>query len=284
MKNKLTLILIEDEDATILEFQNYFDTLEDMALVESTKDSNIGLNLVNSYLPNIVLLDLELHNGGGNGFLFLVQLYKMPPTQMPFVIVLTQTMSAYTLEQARRLGADFILTKYDANFSPEYVASTIRLMQGAIIRKNTSVSQIKKASPAQVENLVERRIQREMELIGINPKNKGFNYLVDAIYNHMKDPNINLARSLVGKYKKSEKSIERAMQNAIKRAWDTNDIDILYKYYTAHIRPDKGFPTLMEFVCYFSLKIKNDVIAEKLEKEKQQKLEQEQEKEQEKEE
>ena len=54
------------------------------------------------------------------------------------------------------------------------------------------------------------------------------------------------------------------MQNAIKRAWDTNDIDDLLKYYTAYIRPDKGFPTLMEFICYYSNKIKNDVTLEKL--------------------
>lgn len=267
MKNKLTLILIEDEEDTAAELRSYFDTLEDMVLVECTNDSNIGLNLVNAHLPNVVLLDLELHKGGGNGFLFLDQLAKTSPAQMPFVIVLTQNMSTYTLDQARELGADFIITKYDTCYSPEYVASTIRLMRGAIVRKNTSVSQLKKPTPAQMENLIMKRIQREMELIGINPKNKGFNYLVDSIYNHMQNPNINLARSIVSKYKKSEKSIERAMQNAIKRAWDTNDIDLLYKYYTAYIRPDKGFPTLMEFVCYYSIKIKNDVTAEKLENE-----------------
>lgn len=264
MKNKITLILIEDDEATTAELCNHFDTLDDMALVGCTNNSDIGLNLVAAHLPNVVLLDLELHRGGGNGFLFLDQLRKNPPAQIPFIIVITQNMSQYTLDQARELGADLIITKYESSYSPEYVASTIRLMKGAIVRKNTSMSQLKHASPSQVENLVIKRIQREMELIGINPKNKGFNYLVDSIYNHMQDPNINLARSIVEKYKKSEKSIERAMQNAIKRAWDTNDIDILYKYYTAYIRPDKGFPTLMEFVCYYSIKIKNDVIAEKL--------------------
>lgn len=264
MKKKLTLMLIEDEESTAEELRRYFDTLDDMTLLECINDSNLGLQLVYTHLPNVVLLDLELHKGGGNGFLFLNQIYTTPPTQMPFIIVLTQNMSTYTLDQARGLGADFIITKYDSCYSPQYVASTIRLLQGAIIRKNTSVTQLKDATPAQMENLVEMRIQREMELIGINPKNKGYHYLVDAIYNHMQDPNINIARSLVPKFKKSEKSIERAMQNAIKRAWDTNDIDILYKYYTAYIRPDKGFPTLMEFVCYYSIKIKGDVTAEKL--------------------
>lgn len=264
MKNKLKLILIEDDPVACNELKNYFDTCEDMTLVESTNDSYIGLKLVNSHLPNVVLLDLELHHGGGNGLLFLDELRKSKLTYMPYIIVTTHNMSELTLEQARQLGADFIITKYESRYSPEYIANTIRLMHGAILRKNTSVAQLVDVTPAQIDNLIHMRIRREMELIGINPKNKGFNYLVDSIYNHMQDSSINLARSLVEKYNKSEKSIERAMQNAIKRAWDTNDIDDLFKYYTARIRPDKGFPTLMEFVCYYSSKISNDMETEKL--------------------
>lgn len=264
MKNKLTLLLIEDDQATINELQDYFETCEDMTLVESTNDANFGLKLVCSHLPNVILLDLELHHGSGNGLIFLSELKKLQLSHSPYIIVTTQNMSEFTLEQARLLGADFILTKYDSSYSPDYIASTIRIMHGAILRKNTSVAQLVDATPAQLENLVERRIQREMELIGINPKNKGFNYLVDAIVLYMQDPSQNLSRALVGKYTKTDKSIERAMQNAIKRAWDTSDIDDLLKYYTARIRPDKGFPTLMEFICYYSNKIKNDVAAEKL--------------------
>lgn len=264
MKNKLTILLIEDDKQACNDLQAYFDTCDDLALVESTNDANLGLKLVNAYLPNIILLDLELHHGSGNGFMFLNELKTLPITQLPYVIVTTQTMSDATLAQARALGADLILTKYDASYSVEYVGSTIRLMQAAIMRKNTSLAQLSDASPAQVGNLVKLRIQRELELIGINPKNKGYNYLIDSIYNYMQDPGIHLSRSLVPKYHKSEKSIERAMQNAIKRAWDTNDIDDLFKHYTAYIRPDKGFPTLMEFVCYYAKKIDNAITLEKL--------------------
>ena len=38
MKNKLTLMLIEDEESTAAELRNYFDTLEDMALIENLQD------------------------------------------------------------------------------------------------------------------------------------------------------------------------------------------------------------------------------------------------------
>lgn len=264
MKKKTTIILIEDDPVACKEMKDYFDTCDDMHLIETTAYSNIGVKLVASHLPNVVLLDLELHFGGGNGFMFLHELSKTSLTNPPYVIVTTQNMSPSTLSQARELGADLILTKYDTCYSPEYVASTIRLMQAAILRKNTSIAQLVDKTPAQVDNQVKLRIQRELELIGINPKNKGYTYLTDAIQLYMSDPSAHISRNLVSTYHKSEKSIERAMQNAIKRAWDTNDINDLLKYYTAYIRADKGYPTMMEFICYYANKIGNTVTTEKL--------------------
>ena len=264
MANKTTIVLIEDDPIVINDLKAHFAACEDMQLVEHTNDSSIGIKLVSAYLPNVVLLDLELHHGCGNGFLFLDELKDLPIPYKPYVIVITQNMSDATFAQARAMGADFIITKYDKHYSPEYVSSMIRLMQTAIMHKNTSVAEVKDATPEQYDNLIKMRIRREMDLIGINQKNKGYNYLVNAIELYMQDPGINLSRALVNNFNKSEKSIERAMQNAIKRAWDTNDIESLLKHYTARIRPDKGCPTLMEFICYYSTKISEGVTLEKM--------------------
>lgn len=263
LKRKLTVLLIEDDAFACKELEAYFDTCEDMQLIGCTGHANIGLSLVSAHLPNVILLDLELHRGSGNGFMFLKALQDHPVSNPPYIIVTTQNMSDATLSQVRELGADLILTKYDDFYSPEYVGSTIRLMEAGIARKNTTLMQMPNVTPERAENQLKLRVQRELELIGINPKNKGYAYLTDAIQIYMEDSSIHISRALVQNYKKSEKSIERAMQNAIKRAWDTNDIDILYKYYTAYIRPDKGYPTLMEFICYYSNRIKNNLSNEK---------------------
>ena len=34
------------------------------------------------------------------------------------------------------------------------------------------------------------------------------------------------------------------MQNAINRAWNSNDTETLLNCYTAHINPDRGMPTI----------------------------------------
>ena len=168
-------------------------------------------------------------------------------------------MSDVTLEQARQLGADFTLTKYEKGYSADYVIENILLMRPAILKKNTMVAPLPDMSPAEEEELLAKRIKRELDLVGIKPKAVGYNYLVDAILLLVQGSDANIARTLAPKYKKTEKSIERAMQNAIKQAWNTNDIEDLLNYYTAKIRSDKGCPTLMEFVYYYADRIKDEM-------------------------
>lgn len=46
------------------------------------------------------------------------------------------------------------------------------------------------------------------------------------------------------------------MQTAINHAWRNTDIESLERYYTTYINPQKGVPTVMEFIYYYSSKIK----------------------------
>ena len=59
-------------------------------------------------------------------------------------------------------------------------------------------------------------------------------------------------------YEKNDTSVERAMQNAINRAWRSSDIEDLQRYYTAKVDPLKGVPTMTEFIYYYVNKIKSE--------------------------
>ena len=259
MKQELSVLLIEDDANACNELQRCIGEYEDLKLIGITNNSTEAFQLTQAHLPNIILLDLELHYGGGNGLLFLDQLQKTHLSHPPYILVTTNNMSEVTLNQARQLGADFILAKYETGYSAQYVLDYIQLMRSAILRKNATVMPLPDMTPAQKEQLIMKRIQREMDLIGINPRAIGYKYLIDSIRLIMDGADTNLARILAPKYEKSEKSIERAMQNAIKQAWVTSSMDDLLQNYTAKIRVDRGSPTLMEFVCYYASKIKNDM-------------------------
>lgn len=258
MEKKTSVLLVEDDPETCDEFDKFLSETEDMELVGTTNNAYTALDLIKSHLPDVVLLDLELHHGGGNGLLFLQELNKAQPLIYPYIIVITNNMSQSTLEIARNLGADFTLAKYEADYSVEYVISFIRMIRETLLKRRTAKQPKPVLAPKDRNRILTQRIQRELNLVGISPKAIGFKYLTDAILLSMDHQESSISRILAEKYKKTDSSIDRAMQNAISRTWRTNDPDELLKYYGAHIHQDRGAPTLMEFISYYATKLNSE--------------------------
>lgn len=258
MNEKLVVLLIEDDPSECEAIQNYIEPLEDVTLIGVSNNSEKALVLTQAHLPDVVILDLELHQGGGNGLLYLSALNETTLPKRPFILVTTNNTSEVTLAFARQLGADFIMTKYNSDYSAKSVVEFLRSMKSVIIA-HTGCCDITMPdmTPAQKERLQTQRIQRELDLLGVSPKVKGYRYLVDAIQFYMEDSSENLSRRLAEKYKKSAASIERAMQNAINHTWETSDTLTLELHYRARIRPEKGMPTMMEFISYYAREIQN---------------------------
>ena len=238
MNNYISVLIIEDDVQACNELSQCIAQYEDMKVAAITSSSREALELARYHLPNVIILDLELHHGEGNGLMFLDNLLANPLSVDPFILVTTNNMSTVTLDQAKALGADFTLTKYEQGYCAQYVIDNIRMLKNAIKRKNVT-TRVSTISPAAVEQLILSRIQREMDVIGIKASAKGYKYLLDAIYLVFNDSEVHLSRVLADKYKKSNTSIERAMQNAIKQCWLTGDTEFLYDYYPGRVRPEK---------------------------------------------
>jgi DNA-binding NarL/FixJ family response regulator len=258
MERKLTVLLVEDDENACRELKSCAESTEDVTIWGVTGDASEALALVQSGLPDAVILDLELHRGGGNGLLFLDGLKKLSLSLHPYILVTTNNSSLITLEQARRMGADFILAKYETSYSAQYVIEFLQMMKPAILSAGSADAPAVESEDQRSHRLTSR-IQRELDLVGISPKAVGYQYLTDAILETYRDPAPNLCRRLSEKYHKTDVSIERAIQNAINRAWRVSDPEDLLAHYTARIRSDKGVPTMMEFVHYYAniLKLEN---------------------------
>ena len=260
MEKILTVLLIEDDVAACNAIENYIDACGDIQLCGITNDSLIALEMTTSRLPDAIILDLELHIGGGNGFDFLKGLNELSLPSKPYILITTHNSSNLSLEHARRLGADFIIAKYESRYSAQYVVEFLRMLQEPIFSKRIdSGVPLHTVSQQQKEKSIIQRIQRELDFVGVNSKNLGYQYLTDAILILITKNEVNLSKIIAQKYKKSDVSVERAMQNAINRAWRTCDIEDLEFHYTAKIRSDKGVPTTMEFVHYYAKEIRNDL-------------------------
>ena len=262
MENQtLTILIIEDDVAACRELRQYIETISDLKLVGITGDAQKALDMVQSTLPDVVILDIELHHGAGNGITFLAMLNALNLPLRPYILITTNNSSNVTYESARSLGADFIMSKHKPDYSAQYVIEFIRMIQHAIMNRKPNTTDAEPLEDNFESNLpaYTRRVYRELDRIGISPKNIGYRYLADAVLLIIRDSSANVYKEIAKMHKKSDASVERAMQNAINRAWRHSDIEELLTHYTAKVRSEKGVPTTLEFVYYYANKIKTDM-------------------------
>lgn len=277
MKEKIKILILEDDAEDRSRFEQCAKDREDIAIIGCTADAANALKLAQKQNPDAIIIDLELHYGIGNGLQFLSDLEKLHNANSPFLLVTTNNSSRTTHEAARSLGADFILTKYEKDYSASYVLDFLKMMHATI--HNASEKKVATNPPLPKvlpnknsahkdnkdyisvydvpESELIKFIREELLRIGISPKAVGFEYLADAVLIKLKDNNANIYTILGPKYKKSDPSIERAMQYSINRAWRTGDPDELIILYTARINSDRGVPTIMEFVYFYVSKTRN---------------------------
>lgn len=260
MDNKLSILLVEDDQYACKQIINLADNSEDMLLVGVTNNAFKAIDYIRDTLPDVVILDLELHQGTGSGLNVLSGIKDMSLSKVPYILITTNNSSAVTYESARQLGADYIMSKHQEGYSEKSVIDFLRMLT-PVIKSRKQIHKYdseENESPVYYQKRTTRRIIAELNLIGVNQKSVGYKYLTDAIMITIKEPTQNLCSVIAKKYGKTECSVERAMQNAINRTWATSSIDDLLANYTAKISSSKGVPTLTEFIFYYANKIKNE--------------------------
>lgn len=117
------------------------------------------------------------------------------------------------------------------------------------------------------ENTLENEIAAEIGKLGITSGICGRDYITEAILiilnlysNNKNGDSINLNTHIypviAKKHKKSDKSAEQGIRNAIKRAWLITDIDTLAKNYTSSVSYRTGFPENRDFIFFYVDKYK----------------------------
>ena len=67
MPNRINLLVVEDDEATCLEYDFVCKKYDDVVLVGTSAHSQEALNITEEFKPNAVVLDLELQRGSGSG-------------------------------------------------------------------------------------------------------------------------------------------------------------------------------------------------------------------------
>ncbi len=128
-----------------------------------------------------------------------------------YILVTTNNTSVITYEYARQLGADFIMSKHQADFSSKGAVGFLQMMKGAILsKKELKASEHSTTeAPEQRKKRIMRKINQELDNIGISPKAVGYKYLADAIELIIQKPVNNLCAVIGSNYGKTDASVER---------------------------------------------------------------------------
>lgn len=259
MKEKLEILLVEDDSVACKDLISIIDETENMTLVGVTNNSAQALEYINDFLPDVIILDLELHQGCGSGLDVLTEIKGMKLGKKPYVLVTTNNSSLVTYDIARNLGADYIISKHQINYSAKSVIDFLQILSPTLLsRRTTCKNESVLETPLSNQKRTVRRITTELNHVGVNPKDVGYQYLIDAIQITMEQRTPNISKVIAQRYNKTEASVIRAMQTAIERAWKNSNIDDLFQHYTATINSEKGVPTTTEFVCYYANKLNSE--------------------------
>lgn len=128
----LTVLLIEDDPTARNAFEEYAASLNDIAIAGAAADAAKGLDLIRKHLPQVIILDLELHTGRGTGLDVLRGLPDLALHVDPYILVITDSANKEEIEYARSFGVGFFLTKYQGGYSEQYVLDFLRPMREAI--------------------------------------------------------------------------------------------------------------------------------------------------------
>ena len=204
--------------------------LQGMFHIRTCQEGNQTLELIKSYRPDILVLDLMLPGLDGLSILQAAAAAE----QRPMVLAVTRFASDYVLESLTRIGVGYIMMKpCDIQATASRVLDLTQQMKGPLFAApdtRTAASNI-------------------LLSLGVRTKLKGYTNLREAIHLKVKEPELTLTKELypaVGKLSKSSgQQVERAIRGAINSAWERRDEQVWRMYFqpaaNGHVpRPTNG--------------------------------------------
>lgn len=258
----MKILILEDDEYQCNLFTNCIDGRNDIDLVGITNSCTEAINFINSDFVEGVIVDLELNNGiGESGLEFLDRLNALNLDNNPIIVINTKISDELVHDTARDNGATWVFCKSKVDYSPDKVLNTMMRLRESRSKRipNSTIINTNLETQEQRRIRISKKINTELDLIGVAHHLKGREYLFDAIYFLLelnKDNSRTYMPYLIEKHKRVNGTISNSMQTAITRTWDKTPIQDLEKYFTSNVSYKNGTPTPTEFICYYVDKLK----------------------------
>jgi len=106
-KNRIVnILLVEDDMRDCKIIKEYADTRDDVKLVKIANSSKEAIKDIKTYVPDAIILDIELNNGEGSGLQVLEQIKELDLDIKPVIVITTNISSKTVYAYAHSNGAD----------------------------------------------------------------------------------------------------------------------------------------------------------------------------------
>lgn len=265
MKEKMTVLIADDNQEFSQTLAGYIYQQEDMEVIGIAKDGEEAIDMITNVIPDIVLLDVIMPHLDGIGVLEKLNMIKCD--KKPICIMLSAVGQDKITQKAVTLGAEYYVVK---PFDIEVLIKRIRELKNFVPKQN-SVNFLGKEKQQYVEipingeknqDNVEALVTNIIHEVGVPAHIKGYQYLREAIMMVIKDIDVinqitkSLYPQIAYRFSTTPSRVERAIRHAIEVAWGRGDQKIVENIFGYTISAAKGKPTNSEFIAMIADKLR----------------------------
>ncbi len=270
MREKITVLIADDNQEFSTTLATYLKNQEDMVVVGRAKDGNEALDMISSLMPDIILLDVIMPHLDGIGVLEQMNMIKL--NKKPICIMLSAVGQDKITRRAVELGAEYYVVKpFDIdllitrirelkNYKPSQANNFIARDREIGIAKSQYID-ISNMSTNKEDNL-EALVTNVIHEVGVPAHIKGYQYLREAIIMVVNDIDVInqitkcLYPQIARKFHTTPSRVERAIRHAIEVAWGRGQQDVVENIFGYTVSASKGKPTNSEFIAMISDKLR----------------------------
>lgn len=241
MNRKVKVLLTDSNDEARCLLQSALERSGRFEVVGSTGDGTEVVDMVRTWKPDLLVLDLILPGLDG-----LSILRRLDEEDRPAILATSTFVRQEMVVEAGNLGASLFVSKpYNEDAVIEHL---LRLAE--------------KRSEQFHSPGLEEMVTAIIHEVGVPAHIKGYQYVREAIMITVEDMEVInsvtkvLYPEVAKRYHTTPSRVERAIRHAIEVAWDRGDIETLQRFFGYTVSNIKGKPTNSEFIAMISDRIR----------------------------
>ncbi|MBP3256199.1 MAG: sporulation transcription factor Spo0A [Clostridia bacterium] len=266
MKDKIRVLIADDNMEFAMTLNGYLEKEEDMEVVGMAKDGNEAVEMIIGLRPDVVLLDVIMPHLDGLGVLEALNSSNLE--RLPLCIMLSAVGQDKITQKAISLGAEYYIVKpFDISLLMKRIKD-FKFYQPGSVKGSFAAREIKQQyieiapeSKKDQESL-EALVTNVIHEVGVPAHIKGYQYLREAIMMVVKDIDIinqitkQLYPKIANKYSTTPSRVERAIRHAIEVAWGRGQTETVESIFGYTVSAAKGKPTNSEFIAMIADKLR----------------------------